>query len=148
MTIRFRQATKADAEALAGLMGQLGYAHGPDGVSDNLAAMVARGDAVIVAEGERGIVGCVSAILDVRLAEGRCGEIVSLVVTQTSRGAGLGAELVAAAEAWLRPRTDRIRVRANVTREAAHAFYRRQGYRLDKRQCLLVKSLEERGVSP
>ncbi|MFG6178186.1 GNAT family N-acetyltransferase [Halomonas sp. THAF12] len=143
MTMRFRQATAIDAEALAGLMGQLGYEHGPDGVRDNLAAMVERGDAVIVAEDERGIVGCVSAILDVRLAEGRCGEVVSLVVAESSRGQGLGAQLVAAAEAWLRPRTDRVRVRANVTREAAHAFYGRQGYRLDKRQCLLTKSLEE-----
>lgn len=142
-TARIRMASAADAEALAGLMAELGYAHTAEGIRDLLAEIVARGGAVIVAEGEGKLLGCVSALLDVRLAEGRCGEVASLVVAESSRGQGLGAELVAAAEAWLKPLTGRVRVRADVIREAAHVFYRRRGYRLDKRQCLLIKTLEE-----
>ncbi|MDN3556722.1 GNAT family N-acetyltransferase [Halomonas maura] len=99
MTIRFRQAEAADAEALAGLLSPLGYAHTAGSVRDNLAERVARGGAVIIAEDQRAVVGCVSALLDVRLAEGRCGEVASLVVAETRRGQGLGAQLVAAAEA-------------------------------------------------
>ncbi|MDR5868224.1 GNAT family N-acetyltransferase [Halomonas koreensis] len=140
MTARIRMASAADAEALAGLMAELGYAHTAEGIRDLQAEIVARGGAVIVAEGEGRLLGCVSALLDVRLAEGRCGEVASLVVAEAYRGQGLGAELVAAAEAWLGPLVDRVRVRAHVGRREAHAFYCRRGYREVKDQRLFARS--------
>jgi len=50
-------------------------------------------------------------------------EIVSLVVSESARGQGIGKALVLAAESWANTRVNKIRVRANSTREEAHDFY-------------------------
>jgi GNAT superfamily N-acetyltransferase len=70
-----------------------------------------------------------------RLAEGRYGEIASLVVDADQRSRGIGAGLVRAAAEWLQDRgMDRMRVRCNSRRERAHRFYERFGFQLTKTQ--------------
>jgi GNAT superfamily N-acetyltransferase len=69
-------------------------------------------------------------------------EIAGLIVDESARGVGLGRELVAAAEAWARARGCRvIRVRSNVVRERARAFYEREGFVVLKTQRVFEKPL-------
>ncbi len=134
-----RQATRNDAPALLPLMQALGYALGADELRNSIAEINQRGGAVFVAEREGRIVGCVAAIIDVRLAEGVTGEIVSLVVVPECRGLGIGKGLVEQAEAWLDPRVSVIRIRANAIRAEAHGFYRSLGFKEIKTQKIFVR---------
>jgi GNAT superfamily N-acetyltransferase len=69
-------------------------------------------------------------------------EIAGLVVDEAERGRGIGPLLLRAAEDWARRAgCAALRVRSNVIRERAHAFYRREGYRDIKKQCVLEKRL-------
>jgi GNAT superfamily N-acetyltransferase len=69
-------------------------------------------------------------------------EIAGLVVDETARGGGIGRRLLEAAEQWARSHGCRaIRVRSNVVREGAHAFYVREGFREIKTQKVFEKGL-------
>lgn len=103
--------------------------------------MRAQGGEVLVAELGGVVVGCINAIIDIRLAEGKSGEIVSLVVSEGHRGMGIGKALVKTAESWLSSRCDNIRVRANAIRRDAHEFYRSLGYQEIKSQKVFTKNV-------
>jgi len=63
-------------------------------------------------------------------------------VLDAARSLGVGARLLAAAEAWSRDAGfARMRVRSNVVRERAHRFYVREGYVERKRQVVFEKDL-------
>jgi ribosomal protein S18 acetylase RimI-like enzyme len=69
-------------------------------------------------------------------------EILGLVVAEGRRSAGVGRELVDAAERWAVAAGCRaMRVRSRVTRERAHAFYERHGFRRIKTQHAFEKAL-------
>lgn len=135
----FRKYTHQDTQALVLLMAQLGYDHSETTLSSNVSAVRKQGGEVFVAEVAGNILGCVSAIVDVRLAEGIKGEIVSLVVSEDARGHGLGKGLVFEAEKWLSGKVSVIRVRANALREQSHLFYESLGYSKEKAQAVLIK---------
>ncbi len=135
----YRTVDKADLPALLPLMAQLGYSHTERSLLDNITAVHNAGGEVFITEADGNVLGCVCAIIDVRLAEGQQGEIVSLVVSEKARGRGLGKGLVSTAEHWLFQHTDIIRVRANQIRQDAHQFYRSIGYKETKRQTILTK---------
>jgi N-acetylglutamate synthase-like GNAT family acetyltransferase len=102
-----------------------------------MAELGAREDsAVLVAEnGRHQIIGCVHVLIDYRLAEGRRGEISSIVVDDRRRNGGIGPMLVQAAAAWLKTQSvGRLRVRCNVVRDRAHRFYDKLGFRQTKQQ--------------
>lgn len=68
-------------------------------------------------------------------------EISGLVVDERVRSRGIGKALLEAAEGWARAHGfDGLAVRSNVTRERAHAFYKRNGFEPGKTQASLVKS--------
>ncbi|MDQ7730745.1 GNAT family N-acetyltransferase [Halomonas sp. SpR8] len=92
-------------------MAQLGYDHSEESLSANISAVREQGGEVFVAEVAGSVRGCVSAIIDVHLAEGVKGEIVSLVVSEAARGQGLGKGLVLEAEKWLSGKVSAIRLR-------------------------------------
>ncbi|OAZ98693.1 GNAT family N-acetyltransferase [Halomonas sp. G11] len=135
----YRKYTHQDAQALVLLMAQLGYDHSEESLSANISAVREQSGEVFVAEVAGNVRGCVSAIIDVRLAEGVKGEIVSLVVSEEARGQGLGKGLVLEAEKWLSGKVSVIRVRANARREQSHLFYESLGYSKDKTQAVLMK---------
>lgn len=139
MNTIYRKYTHQDAQALVMLMAQLGYEHSKESLSANISAVREQGGEVFVAEVSGNVLGCVSAILDVRVAEGIKGEIVSLVVSEEARGLGLGKGLVLEAEKWLSGKVSVIRVRANALREQSHLFYESLGYIKDKTQAVLLK---------
>ncbi len=124
-------------------MAQLGYEHSEESLAKNISAVRGSGGEVFVAELSGRVCGCVSAIIDVRLAAGTNGEIVSLVVDEASRGRGVGKGLVSTAENWLKDHTNVIRIRANVIREQAHEFYKNLGYSLSKTQVVFSKNVKQ-----
>ena len=141
--VAIRPARTSDAEALAGLSGQLGYAGTAEEMRARLEVMEAAGSVVYVAETDGGVVGWIALRGDVSLEAGPLAEISGLVVDETCRGRGIGAELTAEGERWARERGyPRIRVRSRVARERAHRFYERLGYRERKTQKVLDKTLD------
>ncbi len=137
-----REATPADAEALASLSGQLGYPVDVPTILRRL-AQVER-SVVLVAVNAEGAVCAVAHAEPRRLliAEPFV-ELAALVVDERARGSGAGAMLLAAVEAWAREQGfTSVRVRSNVLRERAHRFYLREGYIEKKRQAVFLKRLQ------
>jgi GNAT superfamily N-acetyltransferase len=143
MTIR--AARTYDAPAIAELGGQLGYGANRQQIATRLAGIEAeRSSRVFVAEDAAGnVIGWLHVAARTQLTEDACAEILGLVVDESARGAGVGADLIRAAEAWARAEgCTRIRVRSRETRERAHRFYEREGYVRNKVQVVLHKALE------
>jgi len=136
----YRPYQEKDLQALIPLIEQLGYTLSEQSLLKNIKAVRKASGEVFVADLNGTIVGCISAIIDIRLAEGAQGEIVSLVVDKQYRGYGLGKGLAGTAEQWLSPQVDCIRIRANSIRKKAHQFYHELGYQEIKQQTVLVKS--------
>lgn len=138
-----RPATMADAAALVELNDQLGYPTSEPELRERLDPILASAeDAVLVAvEGDRPI-GWVHVAVERGLEASRTAGLRGLVVDEVRRSAGVGRELLAAAEDWARQRDCvTLTVRSRVTRERAHRFYEREGYRLVKTSHVFTKPL-------
>ena len=141
MSQEFRRFKSNDISALVELIAQLGYEHTEDSLLRNVTSVRQAGGEIFVCEVSGMVCGCASAILDARLAAGVNGEIVSVVVSASFRGRGLGKGLIVCAEAWLRERVSSVRIRANTVRKEAHEFYQGMGYRLAKNQAVFEKDM-------
>lgn len=139
--IYIRTFLEQDQAVLKTLMAELGYERTEKELSGTVRQIRQRGGEVFVAENDGNVIGCICALLDIRLAAGTCGEIVSLVVKEGCRGAGVGKKLVAHAETWLSERVEKIRLRANTRRTEAHGFYSSLGYEEKKTQKIFVKNV-------
>jgi len=88
------------------------------------------------------VVAWVDVSLEHRLQSESFGLIGGLVVRDGLRGGGIGRRLCEQAEAWARERgAKKIRVTSRSTREAAHRFYLRDGYRQTKISMVFEKPL-------
>ena len=125
-----RAAEPSDSEALARLIGQLGYDASAGEVAERLAAMQAEGRAVLVAEHAGAVIGCLStSVMRVLHRPAPVGRISMMVVDAAHRSRGVGAELVRAAEAALAAQgCYMVEVTSHVRRADAHRFYERLGY--------------------
>jgi GNAT superfamily N-acetyltransferase len=129
--VRVRPYDPADAEAVAGLLGELGYATSPP-----LAAAFARrfgedeNASLLVATVDGDVVGLVATCLVPRLHnDGLSCRITDLVVTASRRRQGAGRALMAAAEATARAAgARRLDLSTGDWRSDAHAFYARLGF--------------------
>ena len=139
MKPNYKRIEEIEFGQLKGLMKELGYELKTPQIVQNIQEIRSRGGEVFVAKINEIVVGCVCTIIDVRLAAGINGEIVSLVVSEHYRGIGIGKGLVELAESWLKQRVARIRVRANITRFKAHEFYIKAGYQELKTQKIFEK---------
>lgn len=138
---RIRAARAEDAERLATLAGQLGYAVTATEIWERCAALTGD-EAVFVAEHQGAVVAWLQVGRNLAVESAPHAEIRGLVVDAECRSQGLGAALVATAEAWTRERgLDSLRVRSNVLRDAAHRFYVRLGFCESKRQVVFKKEL-------
>jgi len=144
MTISIRPARSGDAARLAELATQLGYPSDEAALQSRLRQVQAEADAqvfVAVDRGER-VLGWTHVAGRTSLEDAPCAELAGLIVADGARGAGVGARLLRAAEAWAREHGyAKLRVRSNVVREHAHRFYRREGYAERKRQVVFDKAL-------
>jgi GNAT superfamily N-acetyltransferase len=142
--MRIRPMTAADAPLVAELTTQLGYPTTLAETVERLAMLEARPDehAALVADDGGGAVGWVHVELVVSLASGLNANIGGLVIDEEHRSGGIGAELLAAAEAWARQRgAAAMVVRSRIARERAHRFYEREGYVLVKTSHVFEKRL-------
>jgi GNAT superfamily N-acetyltransferase len=138
-----RPISMKDTDAVAQLVAQLGYERTADQLREWLQGLDTRPDqAVFVAELEDEVVGWVEVSLVRHLQSETVGLIGGLVVKDGLRSAGIGRRLCEEAENWtLRQGINRIRVTSRSTREAAHRFYLRYGYRQTKISMVFEKAL-------
>jgi GNAT superfamily N-acetyltransferase len=139
-----RTARTYDAQTIAELGGQLGYAATRQQIATRLAGIESEpASRVIVAEDNHGrVVGWLHVAARTQLTEDACAEVLGLVVDEPARGGGIGDALLRAAEDWARSAgCVRVRVRSRDSRERAHRFYERAGYARNKVQLVLLKPL-------
>ncbi|WP_448955653.1 GNAT family N-acetyltransferase [Labrys neptuniae] len=140
MAMLIREATSADAPAIAGLMDELGYHAGPALIIEKLDTLARSGsDAVFLACDAEHVFGCLSAhIMELFHAPGRAGRITALVVDAKARGRGAGRALIERACGYFRERGCLfIEVTSGDHRPDAHAFYRAVGFAEDKRRFVM-----------
>lgn len=140
-----RTAGERDAESIAVLSGQLGYPTETEAVRERLRAIAGRPDhAVFVAEAAGQVIGWVHVYEVITPESPAHAEIGGLVVDAAHRKRGVGRALMERAEAWARAAgLGMVRLRSNVVRAEAHAFYEGIGYALVKTQKVFAKNLED-----
>ena len=139
-----REILHGDAVAAAQLAKQLGYERTPAEVGDWIGSMNAPGDsrmAFVACLGDE-MVGWIEISIVWHLQSDPAGLIGGLVVKDGVRNAGIGRQLCERAERWaVEKGVSVMRVTSRSTREAAHRFYLRDGYRQVKMSCVFEKQL-------
>ncbi len=125
-------------------MTQLGYQRTPEQVRQWIRDLDSWPEhATFVAELKGDVLAWIDVSLEHHLQSELFGLIGGLVVKEGVRGAGIGRRLCERAELWSRQQgAEKIRVTSRSTREAAHRFYLRDGYRQTKISMVFEKSLE------
>ena len=132
---RVRPACPADAEALAGLCGELGYPSTTAQVRDRLCLLDDPERTLLVAEAGGSVAGFIDVHVQRVVEADPYAEVGGLVVRAGHRGEGLGAALLAAAADWGRGRGLGVMwIRANLARDGVHDFYPAVGCRRVKDQ--------------
>lgn len=143
--MEIRSARTSDALEIAALVDQLGYAASAEEVAARLGLIEASGQAVLVAEIDGRVVGCLStSTMTVLHRPAPVGRISMMVVEEGLRGRGIGAELVAAAERLLAAKgCQLVEVTSNLKRTDAHRFWERIGY--ERTSARFAKHVRSRG---
>jgi GNAT superfamily N-acetyltransferase len=142
--LKIRRARTSDVAKLAELTRQLGYPSTEKQLRDRLRGLKPTNlHAVFVADVTGvGVVGWLHVSVSPLLECDLRAEVNGLVVDETQRSLGAGAQLLAAAEKWAKKhRCKSMSVRSNVIRERAHKFYERHAYEHYKTQKSFRKSL-------
>jgi GNAT superfamily N-acetyltransferase len=130
--VRIRTARRADAPVIAELLDQLGYPQGEEErTADRIQDWAEDPSSVAyVAVADGGPIGVIAVHVSPFFEQdGSWARIVALVVADRARGHGVGAQLVAAAEAFATSHGClRVEVTSGARRPDAHGFYRRRGY--------------------
>jgi len=139
--VTIRTARIEDASRISDLMHQLGYDVSAGEIAQRLSRRDDQRD-VILACDDGNTLGWAAVCIQEGFVEGRVAWIEGFVVDHNARGAGVGARLLDAAEAWARSKgCTTMRVQSNVVRERAHAFYERHDYVKMKAQYAFRKML-------
>jgi N-acetylglutamate synthase-like GNAT family acetyltransferase len=132
-----RDATVADAPALAPLLGELGYPAAVGSLESRMRRMLSRDDQrILVAERDGAVLGLLALHIFPVLAYDRdLAMIMALVVTERARGLGVGRALIERAAAVGKSLgASRLMVTTHVRRADAHAFYERLGFEFTGRR--------------
>ena len=143
LAVTVRQANVGDADAIAPLTTQLGYPTDASATRRRLERLLKSDrDAVLLADRDGRVVGWIHVGLVDSLENDTVAAIHGLVVDKTFRSHGIGAMLLKAGEEWARDNgVHRIRLRSNIIRDRAHAFYERAGYAKVKQQFTFEKKV-------
>jgi ribosomal protein S18 acetylase RimI-like enzyme len=136
--------TRAHLAQAAILAGQLGYPSSPEEVKARFDRIDASRDdyLCVAATTTLAVAGWIHLHAGCTLESDPDVEVLGLVVDERGRGRGVGRALMVEAERWARERgAAAIRLRSNVVREGAHAFYERLGFRIVKTQYAFEKRL-------
>jgi len=141
--LTIRDAAPTDAEAIAQLTTQLGYAADSSEIAGRLARLSGQRDQlVLVAVLDGKVAGWLQAHASEVLESGFRVEIVGLVVAEDCRRHGAGRQLVRRAEQWAASLgAGTVVVRSNTKREESHRFYPALGYAAVKTQAVYRKRL-------
>jgi GNAT superfamily N-acetyltransferase len=143
MDITTREITSADSAAAAKLSEELGYPASVDAMRRRIASLANMPNRVVYVACLSGeVVGWIDVGVVHHLQSEPSGEIGGLVVSSNVRSGGIGRSLVERAEQWaLRQGFDKMVVRSQIAREAAHRFYLREGYVRTKTSAVFTKKL-------
>jgi GNAT superfamily N-acetyltransferase len=139
-----RQAKSKDVIHITALCDQLGYPSSSEQVAQRIERIQQLDDhALFVMERADGdLIGWVHVYLCPLVVTDLETEIGGLVVDERYRDRGIGQLLMRHAEQWSREKgCQALRLRSNVTRENAHAFYERMGYKKIKTSWMFRKEL-------
>jgi ribosomal protein S18 acetylase RimI-like enzyme len=141
--VTIRPMEEHDLPSVTALTTQLGYPSTLDAIARRYHAIVAGdGCALSVAEVDGAVAGWVYMRGVLLLEDDARAEVWGLVVDEQHRRQRIGEALMQAAEQWARAAGYReVRLRSNVTRAGAHAFYRRIGYATTKTSHIFWKVL-------
>jgi len=126
-----RAAQRGDAGAVAALSAQLGYDETEDEIRKRLDDIRAQGngEVYVAVVPPAVVVGWVQVFALLLVEVPALAEVGGIVVDSRYRRIGVGRSLMEAAELWARQNgLATLRLRANVQRDDARAFYRRLGY--------------------
>jgi amino-acid N-acetyltransferase len=145
--ISIRAAETTEAQAIARLLGQLGYDATPADIASRLARILTRRDhRFVIAEAEGQVVGWIHASVSEHIDSAACVLIEGLVVDREHRGRGIGRVLLDDAEAWARAiGCSLVRLRSTDARTEAHQFYQHLGYTKVKTQHSFAKAVDSGG---
>lgn len=147
MTASIRAARPDDAAAIAALTTQLGYPVDAETQARRLAPILTSDrDAVLVAtDAADRPIAWVHVQRRLFLEGDDQALVAGLVVDEAHRSEGIGAGLLAAAEAWALARgIGSIRVLSRTERARAHRFYERHGYVVTKTSLVFDRQLGRR----
>jgi GNAT superfamily N-acetyltransferase len=133
-----------DAAAVAELCGQLGYPATKEEIEERIAHLrtCAETQVALVACIDLQVAGWIEAVVERHLQSPPFALITGLVVRDGMRGLGVGKRLCEEIERWSQGKgLCVVRVTSRSTREAAHRFYLRDGFRLIKTSAVFEKIL-------
>ena len=140
--LAIRDARPKDVDALAGLIGALGYEVTAADLRRRLAVLKKAGQHILVAD-RGGVIGVLTtSTMHVLHRPRPVGRISMMVIAEAARSGGVGAALVAEAEARLAAEgCGLVEVTSNAKRLRAHAFYEKLGY--ERTSIRLAKQLQD-----
>jgi ribosomal protein S18 acetylase RimI-like enzyme len=145
--IRIRRADPEDVASLAALSQQLGYITSKEEIQERLPKLNSMKEHTVFVAFSRGedVVGWIHVLISHRPVTESFAELGGLIVADGYRGQGIGEALLYQAERWAAGEgLEILRIRARSTREAAHRFYIKMGYQLQKEQKIFEKYLKNR----
>jgi len=149
--VQIRAIAVEDSDAVAVLTRQLGYERTAAQIADWIEALAGREheqQAFVACNGDE-VVGWIEVALQRHLQSDESALIGGLVVKDGLRGAGIGRELCRHAENWAADKGVRLmRVTSRSTRERAHQFYLRDGYKQVKSSCVFEKAMDGTDSGP
>lgn len=142
--LAIREAGPRDADALSALLGELGFPSEAAAIRRRLTDLRKGGTPPLVAD-EGGAIGVLTwHVMPVLHRPAPVGRVSMMVVTLKARGRGVGAALLAEAEARIAAAgCALVEVTSNVVLGGAHGFYRAHGY--ERTSYRFVKRLDGAG---
>ncbi len=141
--IDIRQATLADAQQIAKLCHQLGYACSEAAVEQRLKNIQQnKNHAVFIAESLDRAIAWIHVYVCPHVQVDLQAEIGGLIVDENARDCGIGQCLMQHAQEWAAEQgCTNILVRSNIVRQKAHNFYEKIGYSKIKTSLVFHKVL-------
>ena len=141
--LHVRRGTASDAAEVARLMNQLGYPLDERTASERLGRLSSDDSrAIFLACAGTDVLGCLESRIAETIESGSLAEIVGLIVDRNARRRGVGTALINEVSDWAAKQGQaRVRVRTNVVRADATAFYAGRRFRPVKQQQVLDLSL-------
>jgi predicted N-acetyltransferase YhbS len=143
-SLHVRTIAQEDSAAVAELSVQLGYEATATETEERIVALLlnAENQVALVACVGGDVVGWIEASIVRHLQSEPHALIGGLVVKDGVRGLGVGKRLCAEVEAWTKNKgLTVVRVTSRSTREGAHRFYLREGYKQTKTSAVFEKVL-------